>query len=240
MQLGAGPCDLLRPHVLRQLMFKLGASADATVEKLTGFQGGLNEGIWILSDPASIQKPRVDFVLKLVQGTRTIAALPTEAENLTKLASEHPSITSDPALAFPMMILGCLGTGGKTHDLIIMHRAPGERLTEVLARKWHAGQQSDLWKLFWKVGSRTAAFHARYPNKQHGDLQPGNIFWDEGTGRVSFIDVGGMGMVTVDGDVAHFTNALHALSTFYGPKFKEESIRAFNEGYCVAGSLAGF
>lgn len=223
--------DLTQPHMLLQLLGSVGATS-GTVEKLTGFQGGLNNGIWILHEAGSADRPPQDWILKVVTAAKKASNLPTEAQNLLRLANEHPGILSDPLLAFPTAILSCIGNArGKTHDLLVMRRARGERLCEVFARKWHTGQRSECWRIIEKVGAATASIHMRYANMQHGDLQPANIFWDESSGCITVLDVGGMGIATCDDDEQYFTRALHLLATSYGSDFERDGIAAFKRGY---------
>jgi len=149
-----------------------------------------------------------------------------------KIVNQHPGILSDPLLAFPTAVFSCVSAArGKTHDLLVMRRAHGERLCEVFAKKWHAGQCNDCWRIIERVGAATAAIHRRYANMQHGDLQPANIFWDASTGSVTIIDVGGMGIATTDDDMQHFARALHLLAASYGSQFEAHGIAAFQRGY---------
>jgi len=231
LELADGVFDPLQPEITEQLIEKLGVGDGATVQKLPGFQGGLNEGVWTLTEAPCVDGSSQDWIMKLVRGKRLVPALPTEAENLDRLASEHPGIGADALLAFPIRTLGCLGPSGKTHDLIVMRKAPGERLAEVICQKWYAGQPEEIWGVIQSVGAATAEFHARYSNTQHGDLQPSNIFWDQASRQVTFIDVGGMGVPTERGDVDHFTHAVHLLKQAYGEDFEAKCLRAFQSGY---------
>lgn len=227
---GAAP-DLTQPHMLQQLLGSVGATS-GTVEKLTGFQGGLNSGIWILHEASNIDSPPQDWILKVVTATKKASNLPTEAQNILRLANEHPGMLSDPLLAFPTAILSCVGVArAKTHDLLVMRKARGERLCEVFARKLHSGQRSECWRIIEKVGVATASIHWRYANMQHGDLQPANIFWDESSGHITVLDIGGMGIATCDDDVQHFARALHLLATSYGSDFERDGMAAFQRGY---------
>jgi len=227
---GTGP-DLTQPYMLQQLLGSVGGTS-GTVEKLTGFQGGLNDGIWILHEAGNADGPPQDWILKVVTATKKASNLPTEAQNVLRLANEHPGILSDPLLAFPKAMLSCVNVaGGKTHDLLVMRKARGERLCEVFARKWHTGQRDECWRIVEKVGTATASIHRRYANIQHGDLQPANIFWDESSGCITILDIGGMGMATCDDDVQHFTRALRLLATSYGSDFERDGVAAFQRGY---------
>jgi len=233
--MGSAP-DLTQPQLLQAILDRLGACS-GTVEKLAGFQGGLNDGVWLLQESGRKGggPPQQDWILKLVTATKKASCLPTEAQNLARIASQHPSTLSDPLLAFPTAIFSCISKGrGKTHDLLVMRKARGERLCEVFARKWHSGQRSDCWRIIERVGAATAAVHRQYANLQHGDLQPANIFWDDGVGSVTIIDVGGMGIATTDDDAQHFARALRLLATSYGSEFETQGIAAFQRGYCTS------
>merc|ERR1719331_3793684 len=104
---------------------------------MTGFRGGLNEGVWFLSDPSNPSCK--DLVLKLVKCTRLSSRVVTEAENLVRLNNDHPRIASDPAVAFPVRIFKCMGPE-QTHryDLVVMWKVKGERMAELIAHKWYA------------------------------------------------------------------------------------------------------
>jgi len=223
--------DPAQPEALRQVLGSIGANS-GTVEKLAGFQGGLNDGVWALQEGSYSASPAREWIMKLVKATRTVSTLPTEAQNILRIARENPAMLSDPLLAFPTAILGCVNeTGGRTHDLLIMPRARGERLCEVLAKRWHSGQHSDCWRIIEKVGAAAAELHMRYANVQHGDFQPGNVFWDESTSCVTLIDVGGIGIATCDGDVQHFTRSMAMFATAYGSLFDVDGVAAFHRGY---------
>jgi len=222
--------DLTQPQLLQPILDSLGACS-GTVEKLSGFQGGLNDGIWLLQEAGRPGKPARDWIMKLVTATRKASCLPTEAQNLSRIASQHPGMLTDPLLAFPTAIFSCISTvRGKTHDLLVMRKARGERLCEVFARKWHSCQSTDCWRIIERVGAATAAIHREYANIQHGDLQPANIFWDDSTSSVTIIDVGGIGIATTDDDVQHFARALRLLATSYGSEFEAQGIAAFQNG----------
>jgi len=226
-----GVFDPLQPEFSEKLFQMLGVGDGATAEKLPGFQGGLNEGVWALREAPGVDGHSQEWIMKLVRGKRLVPALPTEAENLDRLVSEHPGIVADALLAFPIRTVGCLGTSGKAYDLIVMRRAPGERLAEVICHMWYAGRHEDLWVVIQRVGAAVAEFHARYLNSQHGDMQPSNIFWDESSQQVTFIDVGGMGVPVERGDVDHFAHAVQLLATAYGNDFEADCLHAFQSGY---------
>lgn len=69
-------------------------------------------------------------------------------------------------------------------------------------------------EIFLALGEQLASFHHRY-GKQHGDFQLFNIFYDEATDSIVFIDIGGMGIPTIDSDVEHFHEAMGLLKNAY-------------------------
>lgn len=227
----AWPFDPSQPSTRSQLIAQLSAGPTATIQEMRGFRGGLNEGVWFLSDPASDSQ----YVLKLVRGSRLDQSLLTESENFQKIAREYPAVTSDPAVAFPVRVLAVVGpAGAKKLDLIVMRRARGERLAEVIARKWYGGQVQALMHVLEKTGLCLGEFHARYGGVQHGDFQPSNLLYDEERDSLVMIDVGGMGVPTTVGDVAHFSNSVRLLAETYGASLCTDGLRRFEQGYARA------
>lgn len=214
---------------------------------MQGFRGGLNEGVWFMSDPDNVpsepskQGPgnaSGDLVLKLVRCHRVASSVPTEAENFIKLFRDHPRIIDDPNLAFPCMIFSCMLTGQKRHDLIVMRKVRGERLAELIARKWYGNQRQHLMQILERLGTALGEFHARYSNKQHGDFQPSNFFYDEATDLISLIDNGGIGIPTTDTDIQHFTKSIKLLADCYGPQLGSDGLHAFERGYARVNAQA--
>lgn len=232
LEIGAGAFNPCAPQVRGQLLAKMGCSERTTIEEMTGFKGGLNEGVWFLSDLGAPEPRPKEFVLKLVRCHRISQSVPTEAENFIKMASAHPGIVNDPCVAFPAWIFSCLGPDrGKRYDLIVMWKARGERLAELIATKWYGKQIEALWNIFSKLGENLGGFHKRYGNNQHGDYQPSNIFYDESSQMISLIDVGGMGILTMENDKEHFAKALKILTDAYGPQLLSQGYVAFEAGY---------
>eukprot|EP00421_Protoceratium_reticulatum_P071468 CAMPEP_0168408276 /NCGR_PEP_ID=MMETSP0228-20121227/26589_1 /TAXON_ID=133427 /ORGANISM="Protoceratium reticulatum, Strain CCCM 535 (=CCMP 1889)" /LENGTH=188 /DNA_ID=CAMNT_0008421961 /DNA_START=54 /DNA_END=617 /DNA_ORIENTATION=- len=83
------------------------------------------------------------------------------------------------------------------------------------------------------LGTCLGGFHSRYA-VQHGDFQPSNIFFDEETGSVALIDVGGMGVPTTETDMEHFAKSLRLLSDVYGTRLSTEGLGHFERGYAKA------
>jgi len=218
----------LKPPLRQLLLSKLGLPQNASISAMQGFRGGLNEGVWFAKAPGS----REELVLKLVRCNRIAANVLTEAENFSKIYREHPQVIRDPAIAFPVKIFRCLDRAGvRKHDLIVMRKTRGERLAEWIARKWYASDIQTVLQIFEFLGSCLAEFHARYGNAQHGDFQPSNIFYDEESGDACFIDIGGMGVPTMETDVEHFVKSLNLLAETYGQTLAADGRRWFEQGY---------
>lgn len=211
--------------VRQQLLAHLSLSESASIKEMTGFKGGLNQGIWIVSDYS--QK----LVLKQTRCQRIAVNVMTEAENFVRIARDHPEITNDPMIAFPVKIFSCIGPEGKISDVIAMKKCPGERLCEFVAHKFYANQMSQLTHALELVGQSLSQFHFRYGHEQHGDFQPSNIYYEESTDTVTFIDVGGMGVPTLGGDVDHFHQCIRAMTSSYQANLFVELLRAFDKGY---------
>eukprot|EP00913_Durusdinium_trenchii_P033343 g31215.t1 len=222
--------------VRQQLLAHLSLSESASIKEMTGFKGGLNQGIWIVSDYS--QK----LVLKQTRCQRIAVNVMTEAENFVRIARDHPEITNDPMIAFPVIlglhvttalrkIFSCIGPEGKISDVIAMKKCPGERLCEFVAHKFYANQMSQLTHALELVGQSLSQFHFRYGHEQHGDFQPSNIYYEESTDTVTFIDVGGMGVPTLGGDVDHFHQCIRAMTSSYQANLFVELLRAFDKGY---------
>mmetsp|Transcript_7874 Transcript_7874/g.18395 ORF Transcript_7874/g.18395 Transcript_7874/m.18395 type:complete len:934 (-) Transcript_7874:162-2963(-) len=229
LQLGTSAFDPKIPSLHAQLTAKLKVSKNSSIEELKGFKGGLNQGVWILTDPSSSVP---DHVLKLVRCHRIAATVKTEAENFQEITKNHPSIMHDPAVAMPVKIFGCFAADGqKKHDLIVMHKAPGLRFAEIIAQKYYGKQLPQLMVLFERLGASLREYHNHYSNVQHGDFQPSNVFCDEESGRVVLIDCGGMGVPTMETDVEHFQKSMRLLSDAYGHNLLHDGLRHFEAGY---------
>lgn len=224
LSLGPGRLDLMQPPVVQQLREKLGCSPGSCMEAHVA--GGQNHGIWFLGD----------FALKLVRSARKFPLLPSEVENVVRLQAQYPSIVDDPSLTFPVKVFNCVGhAGSEPLSLLAMRRARGQELANLVAM-WPFGQREQVGRVFEDVGRALRAVHSRYGGAQHGDLHPSNIFFDaeaaaRGDGAISFIDVGGMGMLTGESDEQHFAASLQIYAGFYGPDFAVEGFRRFQAGY---------
>lgn len=224
-----GAFDPTELSLRRQLQEKLGLSDSVNIEEMAGFKGGLNEGIWYMSDTSS--GSRQELVLKLVRCHRIASNVLTEAENLLKVQREHHQIEQDPVVAFPVKIFSCVLHGRRKHDLIVMRKVAGMRLAELIALKYYGKEVAHLQQIFEQLGTVLAQFHARYGGAQHGDFQPSNIFYDEATDSLFLIDIGGMGVPTMDNDVQHFHQAMNLLSSAYGQSLHMALVQSFNRGF---------
>lgn len=218
----------MQPSLRVRLLTALGAKPSAVIEAAQGFAGGLNAGIWFVKGCGE------DTVLKLVKfDPRTPSEL-VEADTLVRLRRDHPAITSDASVSFPYKILHIIGTGGvRRYDLIAMQRAPGQALALTIADKWYSNREDELMRIFERVGACLSQFHKRYGGKQHGDYHPQNIFYDDVTGAITCIDLGGMGGITDCSDRERLAKSVVQLAACYGPKL-EEAIRYFERGYAQA------
>lgn len=119
----------------------------------------------------------------------------------------------------------------ETLDVLVMRKATGRRFAEVLADIWYKEPKSYTYQVFSKFGKFLKAFHLRYGNREHGDVQPSNIFYDEASKHITLIDVGGMGQKTVKNDVTHFCESIKLVAETYGEELATNGIREFTNAY---------
>jgi hypothetical protein len=189
--------------------------------------GGMNEGVWFLDTDGG------SFVLKLVKGQRQHDLIPTEAESVVKLSQKHPGIAGDLTITFPIKIFNCMRPDAtKLHDLIVMRKAPGVRLTELTAEMYHSDRLDAIMPIYEKVGKLLREFHARYGNSQHTDFQPSNVLYCEDTGAITIIDIGGMGpdSTGMNNDCQHFRSVMDCVAGSY-PGLLAPCLRHFQCGY---------
>lgn len=211
-----------------QLEAKLGHNGARHVEPLGRCTGGRNEGLWLLK---YVNGSNAKYVLKLISCHRCHYTVPTETETFLKLSKEHPGLSTDKEMAFPLKLFACQNPGPRRYDLIVMRPAPGLRVTEVLHNKWHRKQIEDIMKILRCIGACLKRFHVRYRNTQHADLNSSNIFWDDATGAVTFIDLGGMGCPTIETDNEYFKKAFRMMVAKTWGAITEEACRMFDAGY---------
>jgi len=222
--------DPCRQPLRSQLLQKMGVDPNSQVEPIRGPIGGCNAGMWIMRSGSQC------FVLKLV---RTLPAFmgpqrPSESEKFSNLYRDHPEMAKDAGLSFPCKIFHCLGKGGsKTHDLVIMIKVAGVRMSDFIMKKLHGKNVQELLYALNQFGEFLAEFHERYNGLQHGDLTPANAFYDEETGRFTLVDVSDIAPrnPVIQSDVERFTSGLRLLSHFYGPELWIEGKVQFESGY---------
>eukprot|EP00931_Biecheleriopsis_adriatica_P089200 TRINITY_DN63367_c0_g1_i1.p1 TRINITY_DN63367_c0_g1~~TRINITY_DN63367_c0_g1_i1.p1 ORF type:complete len:334 (-),score=66.16 TRINITY_DN63367_c0_g1_i1:72-1073(-) len=238
--------DPAAPSVRSQLLRCLGASPSARVEAYKGCYadaknqtvwfkaGNMNQGIWFLKDRGE------ELVLKLVKFDRFAPAHVTaETEVFRRLYREIPSIANDPRVAFPTKIFKILGPGNaRSHDLHVMRRMPGRQLDSIIESCWKNGRRRDLMAIFRNIGKFLAEFHGRYGGRQHCDVGPQNIFYDEATEQVSLVDLGMMGARLTKSDVEQFAGYIQTISKSYGAELLS-ALDHFRQGYQEAASQAG-
>merc|ERR1712187_784701 len=227
--IGDQPIRLADRAFQNQLFAILGVDQRATAEDLRGCGGAHNEGVCILKTPTE------ELVLKLVRNQAIFPGVPTEAENLIKISREHPSILQDSSVAFPRQIVRLLGSRQEhRYDVIVMQKAVGQGLGQVIQQKWRAGRIPELMSILEKVGECLGKFHQRYGNKQHGDLTPTNVLYDETSGCVTLIDLGGMGCSSCEGDVNYFSKNLSLSARLVGQQLETQGVQHFKQGYAKA------
>mmetsp|Transcript_121768 Transcript_121768/g.279029 ORF Transcript_121768/g.279029 Transcript_121768/m.279029 type:complete len:697 (+) Transcript_121768:35-2125(+) len=210
--------------------------ADAVVKAMTGFKGGMNKGIWFLKAAS-----RPTLVLKLVTALRPHPSAYSEAENLQRLATELPALVKDMMVTFPVKIFRINRKPQQPlYDLLVMEAAEGRTAVDVfttlLSRRGPA-ELKKLWEVLHAIGAALKVLHSTYPGKQHGDVQPNNVFVDIDRMKVTFIDIGGFGLSRPVTDVQHFQNSLNLLAKasapggLFGPPFKDRAPGAFLAGY---------
>merc|ERR1712176_1400901 len=176
-----------------------------------------------------------ELVLKLVRNKAIFPGVPTEAENLIKISQEHPSVLQDTSVAFPRQIVRLLGSRqDHRYDVIVMRKAVGQGLGQVIQQRWRAGRIVELMSILEKVGECLGEFHQRHGGKQHGDLTPTNMLYDETSGCVTLIDLGGMGCSSCEGDVNYFAKNLSLSARLMGQQLETQGVQHFKQGYAKA------
>lgn len=226
--------DPFNPQMKSKLLKRLGfPEEDAILESLDeANSGAFNEGVWTIHNDTS-----QGLVLKLVDSTRRHTSRPTDAEGYMRLSDICRNIASDHSLSFPVKIfqLRC-PSGSRSKDLIVMRRAAGMQLTQILYYKFQKHEIADLLRIFKEFGSFMQTIHRVYRGMQHGDCQPSNVFYDAFNGIFTLIDVAdfGYGPFIADGgadDVEHFVEGLKTLSQWYGGQVIADCERQFRQGY---------
>lgn len=223
--------DPTHAETREEILKQLGASSNSVISGLEGFSGGLNEGIWFLSEPSKV---RGDLTLKLVKGSRKYPEFPTEAENLLRLHKAYPSIVEDLSVSFPFQIGHLFTPSLEKYDLLVMRRAAGKSFSDHISLKCCFRQMGKLQDIMGRIGSSLHRFHVNYGGQQHGDLQASNIFYDEENDAVTFIDVGGIGIPTMESDSEHFQKSMRLCYGGYGPEIMVDGMACFLQGLGVS------
>ncbi|CAD7963712.1 unnamed protein product [Amoebophrya sp. A120] len=203
----------------------------AHISRLPGFQGGLNKGIYLAEGKGIESK-----IIKVVAAGSQHPGLLSEAENCMRLKNEVSGLKNDQAITCPGLIIRVEHRSPETNepellDVILMRKARGTRLSEIFADMMTRKELLRVVDMLRQFGKFLKAFHTRYPGKQHGDVQPSNVFCDPSAGHFTLIDMGGMGQKTVKNDLEHFSESLKLMGDSYGADFRIKGDSAFKEGY---------
>lgn len=226
--------DPTHPSVRARLLRLLNVGFSSTIRALDGSRGGQNNGIWSITDSSlGPEDDAQELILKLVKPEAG------EGEKLLKLASKYPDIIEDRSLAFPFRIVNCVGTSQSTlYQLIVMRKVPGVPFQDYIGQKWWSRSprdHDDLFRVTMKLGQKLAQFHERYDGAQHGDFSASNIFYDEASDMISFIDLADIGPQDIlKNDADHFIKCMEIVSAAYGAAFKDQTQRYFSSGYTSA------
>lgn len=244
LKLSSAVFELTDLGLLTPLTAKLGLHwSDVELERTEG--GGMNQGIWRMYAPSQT------YVLKLVSSEGIVlsngAMLSSDADRYFDLCAQHPRIMRDPSIAFPIKVFRIRGSdGSRPHDLIVMIRAPGEVLSDAIAKLALDGRREELLCLLERFGRFLADFHARYDGKQHGDCQPSNICYDDASQSFTMLDAATMMASRPGADTEQFMKSLTALSNLIGgASFGSALKRHFALGYwnsqpdCAISSIQG-
>lgn len=222
--------DPFNPQTRSLLLSKLGLGDDTVVETSEDNSGNFNDGVWILRSKTSH-----GLIVKLVNHIHPTRA--TDSEKFAKICGECPNIVGEFSFAFPVRILYLRGPDGqRCKDLIVMRRAVGLQLTQILYHKWQAKELEELLHMFKEFGTFLRTIHRVYKGRQHGDCQPSNVFYDGFNGVFTLVDCADFGFgpfVAAGGenDVEHFVCGLKSLSQWYGCEFIDGAEKHFRQGY---------
>lgn len=219
--------DPTLPALRSQLLSRLGVRQTAKISPMAR-AGGQNAGVWVVEDGS------VSLVLKLIRNVDLGVRLPTESERFQKLAASAPAMLTDPSMTFPQKMFRVKGTVPQgSYDLLVMPKAAGERLSDVISILWARGQKSQVMSIVERAGAFLKEFHIKYANKQHCDFQASNLFFEEATGKFTMVDLADIGQQAIisETDFDHFIGGLRILSKSFGLQFFQESQHAFQAGY---------
>jgi len=212
-----------------------GPACQAPLQNLNA-GGGQNLGVWQLQVPPAA-KQIIGYgvlIVKMVPAQSSHRSLDSEANNLCKLAEACPAIREDSKLTFPIKVLDIVPPSNRVqHNLMIMPIAKGKRLAEYMCMSAAGGRLQEMLGVIRDLGRELKLFHQRYSNRKHADFTPSNIFYDETTRSLTFIDVGGMGTQVVERDEEHFIKSLHLTMGPRSPygQYLQSTVQAFQQGY---------
>lgn len=185
-----------------QLLTKLGFRHDGSIEPFRDASGAGKDDVWHLSTHGS-----PGLVLKLVEASRT--------QNFVRIQEKCPDIVKELAFAFPVKILKLRGPcGSPLKDLVVMRRAQGESLAQIINAKCQRQETTVLFQMLTDFGTFLRTVHKVYNGMQHGKCRPSNVFYEETSRSFTFVDVEDFGIGTHD--VEHFVGALRILVGQYG------------------------
>jgi hypothetical protein len=191
------------------------------IQMLHGFN---NAGIWTIMDESGI----ANLVMKLVRPELE------EGSRFQKLATEFPNIVWDPLLAFPLQVIRCISPQSRRpREFIIMPKATGAVLHDLVVHKVGKGALQELLPVFGTLGTCLAKFHLQYGNKQHGDFQPSNVVYNKDSNEITFIDIADMGspLSPPGSDIKQFQASLQALYGHLGNNVAASLLQPFMNGY---------
>jgi hypothetical protein len=218
--------DPTTPQLKKTLLELLDMEGQSTIERLHGWYGANNLGIWFVKDSCLEQ----DLIIKQV------SLRYGEGDKLLAVASNYPSIVQDRSLAFPTKIVHCSVDGEVVHELIVTPKVQAEEFTDFIGEKWYSTQPNakhEIFRAMEQLGRQLKEFHIRYSGAQHGDFQPSNVFYDRSANVFTFIDLADVATpINSDKDVQTFQKSLSAFAAAtYGPQFARQSQASFARGY---------
>jgi len=220
--------DPIRDPLLKaQILSKLGLfEENCIIKRVLGRCGGRNEGVWTIQDTQNHNM----LIAKLAQ-SRGFYGFPSEVQKLKTIYKEHPSISSDASVAFPLKAFHCRGPNSNHYrDFIVMRKAFGDPLGDIITDRYRDGRMLEVMPILFQLGTFLAQFHKRYGGCQHGDFHASNIFYDTATRSFTLIDIADMGNSSVQkSDTEYFIETLNKMSVMRA--FLGEGVRSFEDGY---------
>jgi len=134
LHVGQAFMDPTEAHVKSELLRLLGLPSNLEIKKFGVDQAGNtvangfnNAGLWSI---AGSSRDSPDLILKLVSSKYD------ERKKFENLAAAFPSITSDPHIAFPSLVIRCIKSkDDQPDDLVVMQKANGVELHDFVTTK---------------------------------------------------------------------------------------------------------